>query len=45
MSRYDSDISIIKLTEAVTYSQSIQPIKLHDVGKDVPDGDPTVVSG
>ena len=44
-SGYDNDISILKLAEEITYSESIQPIKLHPRDADVPNGADTVVSG
>ena len=42
---FDNDISIIKLASPLSFTTSIQPIKLHDKGNTVPDRDPTVVSG
>lgn len=44
-SGFDSDISILKLSEALVYTNDIKPIKLHDAGEDVPDGADTIVSG
>ena len=41
----DNDVSVLKLASALTTSTSIQAIKLHDRGQDVPDGANTVVSG